>query len=1217
MAYLLGLAKVSCLPIIADWWLIPAKIVMPHLLEQKIAAVRRRVRRVLVIDAAARSLAIGLAVALVLTTADYLLHFGDFGLRWLSSLTMVAACGFTFYRFVWPVLRARLSDVGLALELERRLPILRDRLASALRFLRQSEDDVLAGSASLRRTVIAEATAEIDRLNLEEAVEPHAVWRSLWPAAVPLALVVAAVAYDPSAAGTALARLVCPWSDRQWPRQNHLAFVKPLTRLAAGQTFEVELIDAAGARLPDEVFIQYRFDDESPAESRERMRLVNDSLVARKEHVTRSFSYRAVGGDDFSMPWTDLEIVEPPEIEKLAIRLRFPPYTGWPDETAEPHLRALVGTRVELNGRVNKPMSAAKIHVDDSAPIAARLSNDGRGFVLAGEDHRFTVERSGSYWIELVDADGFSSGDQVRYEIRAVEDFTPTVNIERLPATGFITPAARMPVHVVAKDDLALEQVALRMSRSDRSEEEDSETILYQGPAEVVPSKKAQVESGDAREIDFLLDAAALGLKPATQITLYATAADYYPHRGQSEPHRLTVITSDELRERLAERQNTIVGELSRILKLQRDARALIAGAQIQLDQVGHLAKADLDRLQGAELIQRQVERGLVGPTEGVLGQIGSLLDDLRNNQIDSPDVARQMQSVFDEVDRLGRDELPPLDGELTAALKAARVDAGEEAAAERANATRAPLRAVGRHQQEVIDTLDRLTGALAESDNYRRFHREISTLQRQQQDIQRDAREQARHTLTKELSKLSAQERADLEKLAARQLDLAREFDKIQQRMQRTADEAAGRDPLSAGSISDALAQSREQGLSQRMHEAGREIAANRFGQAIEAEQRVSEGLREMLDILANRREHEIDRLVKKLREAGERLNELRQEQHGLQKKWRAAADEDDAAARRRELERLTREQQQTAEATERLARALERLQAERAGQKASQGRASMDRAGSQGQQDQAAAAADAAEQADRNLEEAEQELARRLAQAEADLAQEQMARLEDHLKALLDGERKLLEETRHYADVEHSQGELTRAQAVSVGDLGKQQQSLVHDTTDVANKLTTPVFRLAFAQAARQMQRAAELLEKRETAQPTQQAQERAIDLIAHAVEALKRTPRDQPQQPPEENGEEGEQPGQQNGSGGDASQMLAEMKLLKWMQDDVNRRTKALDEAHRDAGELSPEAQSEYRELSEQQGLIAELILKLSGMGETPDKEPAEGEEGMSEE
>ena len=138
-----------------------------------------------------------------------------------------------------------------------------------MRFLREPEDDVLAGSAVLRRSVIAEATAEIDRLDLNDAVEPRAAQRAAWLAVIALGMVVFLAIMTPSAAATALVRLMCPWGSAQWPRQNHLVFEHPVRRLASGQTFEVELKDADGARLPDDVYIQYRFDDSS-AEVSER-----------------------------------------------------------------------------------------------------------------------------------------------------------------------------------------------------------------------------------------------------------------------------------------------------------------------------------------------------------------------------------------------------------------------------------------------------------------------------------------------------------------------------------------------------------------------------------------------------------------------------------------------------------------------------------------------------------------------------------------------------------------------------------------------------------------------------------------------------------------------------------------------------------------------------------------------------------------------------------
>lgn len=1211
--------------------LMPYNVGMPHILEQKITAVRRRVRRLLLVDAAARLVALLLATALVLGLADYLVRFEDRGVRLISSLALVAACGWAFHRFVGPALRIRLSDVELALQLEQRLPILRDRLASAMRFLCQREDDALAGSSALRRAVIAAAAAEVDRLNLDDAIEPHAARRSLWTAAAAMSLLLVLAACNLSAAATAFVRLMAPWGSTEWPKQNHLVFEKPVRRLAAGQTFEVELKDAQRARLPDEVMIQYRFDEPQTTrrETSERMRRTNDVLLARKENVTRPFSYRAAGGDDDSMPWIDLEIVEPPRIEELVVTLHFPEYTSWPREISEPHLRALVGTRIELAGRTNKPVNAVNVHVDEGAAVPARLSDGGRRFSVPGDEaSEFKVERSGAYWIELVDFDGFSSGEQLRYAIRAVEDFTPSVDIVEPQAVAFVTPSAKVPIRLAAKDDLALAQVALRFSRTDRSQEDEAEIVVYQGPDRAQSPTRAgqQVESGESRDLLYELDLAALAVKPGTQITLYATASDYYPHRGQSQPHRLTVITADELRERLAQRQNFVVSELARILKLQRDARSQLSDAQIQLQQVGRLKKPDIDRLQAAELIQRQVERGLISPSEGLSAQIAGLLADLAQNDLDSPDVERQMQGLLDEIDRLGRDELPSIGGELTAALKAAQVElpAGERASdastPQRGSGVTVPLEAAAGHQDEVIQTLERLTASLAESENYRRFHREIAALRRQQEDLNRESAELGRRTITQEFSRLAGQEQADLSKLASRQLELARQFDKIQERMQGPADDAAALDPLSAGSIADALSQARRQAIAQTMHEAGRKVASNQLGQAAQDQRRATDDLQEMLDILANRREHELGRLVKKLRDAQGQLAELQQEQQGLRKKWQAVAEETgetNDAARRRQLERLTREQQETADATQRLARSLERLQAERAARKASHGGAKMNRAGRQARQGQADAAADSAADAERDLEEAQHELAKHLAQAEADLAQEQMARLEDQLKAIADAESKLLEETRHYAEVERSQHELTRAQAIGVGDLGKRQHAVRQETADLAEKLAgTPVFRLAFEQAAHLMRRAAKLLDEHNTGETTQQAETRAVELVTHALEALQPAPNNpSPEGQPDDNSGQGEQPEQENANAADATQALAELKLLKWMQDDVNQRTQALADAYRDATDLPPDAQREYQELSEQQGKIAELTLKLAKAGELKDNNGAPEMQGES--
>jgi hypothetical protein len=59
---------------------------------------------------------------------------------------------------------------------------------------------------------------------------------------------------------------------------------------------------------------------------------------------------------------------------------------------------------------------------------------------------------------------------------------------------------------------------------------------------------------------------------------------------------------------------------------------------------------------------------------------------------------------------------------------------------------------------------------------------------------------------------------------------------------------------------------------------------------------------------------------------------------------------------------------------------------------------------------------------------------------------------------------------------------------------------------------------------------------------------------------------------------------------------------------MQDELNQRTEAIDDANRGMLPLSPEQQKAYLELSEEQGQLADLLLELSKPAtEKPEDDP----------
>lgn len=1215
---------------------------MSHPLERKIAEVRRHARGLAALHGFGRIAALVVAAILCVGAVDYLVRFEDRGLRIMSSLFIAGLLLWTTYHYLLRSLMMRLDDVDVALRIERRYPHLNDRLASAVQFLRQPEDAPYAGSAALRRAVVIQTEQEAEKLNWRDLFDLRPVRRSVLAGSVVLLAAVVVVLCDPTSARVAVGRLFNPLGDIAWPQESHLAFRQVVDRLAIGRALELEVVDVQGADLPEDVRIEYRYEGNSAVEQLNTVRL-GDAMVGRMEGVTRPFAYRAVGGDDRSMSWVELEVVEPAEIDTLALAVHYPEYTNWPPRSLERHIRALTGTRVEINGTITKPIRSVTIALEDGTNLSARVQPDGLGFTLAPTaEPAFVVTRSGSYRILLEDAEGLVGGEETRYEVRAVADLPPNVSMEQPEANIYVTAEAVVPVRVAVKDDLAIHEAWLRFRRSDTpevaaaadeqqpageaalandaateagdpaepaaTESEPQGLPLYAGP-QVAPAPSSEsivatTPPGETRTIEYAWDLAALTLPNGAQLDVWAAASDYQPQWGESPPRRITIISPEELQDRLAERQKFILGELSRVMKLERDARNQVGSLEIQLKEVGKVNQQDLDHLQGAELSQRQVDRELSSKTEGVQAQIGGLLEDLRNNKVDSPDLERRMSDLSAQLEQVAADHLPEIARDLTNALKQGQAELREERGS---RATAESLQRAGQQQDAVLASLERMLGDLSQWDNYRRFHREVGALQREQQALTEEAAKVGRDTVSLDAQELTPQQQADMKKLGARQIDLARRLEAIEQQMNEAQRSLADEDPLAAETLNDAVHTSRQAGVGGAMRDAARQLEQNQIGQAAQEHQQIAENLQEMLDVLSNRRENELERLVAKLREAEKQLVKIEQEQEGLRKRLQKAAEIKDPEERRRELERLTRRQKELQEEAERFARRLKRLQANEAGQSMAQASSSMKQAGEQGEQGDAGGASEGAQRAEQDLEEAQEQLAQARRQAENDLAVEQLRRIRDEIAALRDNEQGVQTETVRLDDLRRSKPNLTRAQILSLRELARQQATLEATTAQLGERISAAAaFRLALQGAGRDMRRATDLIERRETGQPAQRAVGQALRRLEQLVAALD-LGEDDPggQQQEEQQGGEGQS---QNQSEGDAIAGLSQLKLVKLMQEEINRRTLELDESFERDRTLSEEQQREYKALGEEQGDLADLMQELTEpppAGEEPDE------------
>ncbi len=423
-----------------------------HPLEKKLAQVRRRMRLTRFARGACRTVSVAIPAVLALGMIDYFCRFEDLGMRLIGSLAAIAAIVWGTIRFLLPALHSPLNRVSLARRIDEHFAPgatsgATDHIASAIEFLAEDELDPLAGSATLRRAAVAQAQARLGDADWLAIVDRRPVLRTAALAALFVAAATGITLWRPAEVRLALVRLANPFDSAAWPPVNDLEFRHRIERVAVGQSFEVELIDR-NRRLPDEVWIEYRAANAEGREQIDRrpMQLIGDMMVARKENVATSFDYRAEGGDDRRMGWTHVEVVEPPRIKDFKITLHPPSYTGWPARPAAQRIVALRGTVVEIAASVTKPLTAAVLHQQNGPDVPCELAANGYGFQLRAEARnkspQLIIDKSGPYWFELRDRDDMVGGLSDRWDIQAIGDRPPTVDLRQPESNLYVTPRA-------------------------------------------------------------------------------------------------------------------------------------------------------------------------------------------------------------------------------------------------------------------------------------------------------------------------------------------------------------------------------------------------------------------------------------------------------------------------------------------------------------------------------------------------------------------------------------------------------------------------------------------------------------------------------------------------------------------------------------------------------------------------------------------------------
>lgn len=1213
---------------------------MRNPLEARIVALRGRVRRLLALHGLS-FVVVGLSLSVITAgLADWLVHLA-WEVRLVALLGILGLVGWLSWRNVVAPLVVRFRDLDIALRIERRWPGLNDRLSSTVEFLRAqgpgSGDDEHLGSQALREATVRQTMLEVEAIDFREVVDPRPARRAALLALGTLALGVALVASAPVLSRIALDRLLL--GSAEWPKRTHLRASAP-AKVARGDPFLLRVTLAEGDRIPSSARVTYRFADGEAAT--EKLRPDDQGVFhGRIEAVSRSFDFSVAAGDD-QLPRRAVQVVPPPTLQDVMVRLIAPAYTRLPEQTLAPgrsQVRAVEGTQIRIEAQANKPLADARLYRGDlPAPERVVLAADRRSLSTA-----FLLVDSAPFWFSLRDTEGFRNREAVRYEVRAIRDEAPRVLLEEPIADRDVRAVADVPIRIAADDDYGLQLIRLVYKVAASGSETTREAI--------VPLWEAATDRDSApdrhHEVRYLWDLTPLNLTPGAVVTFFADARDFDdikgPNLGKSRELRLRIVTDEEFNRQREDERSAIRDEVVRIQEMQKQAITPVAEARNTLEKTGQLPPPARDELKGAQLIQRQVDSRITSPADGLDQKIRTFLDNIRNSKLPNPEAQKQMEEMQAGVRRIRDQHLGPAEQGLTRATKAldvptpspapapnapARAEASKAgappkgtAAATKPNPTKptetppaqqpappetAPpatarppqddLAQAGENQQAIAEELQKMLDGLGQFENIRSMTQEGEKLLRRQEEAQKQSAAAAAKPdlVGKPPEALTPPQKNDLENLANRQNELSRDLQNLEAKLDEMSQRIDPEDPLTAAALREAAAQSRKQGTAAKMGESADQLDKNQMNQARAGQEQARQDLKDLVDALKNRRENDLARLVKELKNAEADLKNLRDQQAKNRDQTRRAQQNPESKPRADELQKLAKRQQEIQQELKKQLQRLRKLRADAAAQAGAKAAGKMAKAQDEMEQDQGDEAGQDQEDALADLQDAQQELKKARQDAEEQLAMEQLAKMADSLKAFGQRQDKILEETKDFEKARlEAQGKLTRAQGADVRGLARVQNGLKEETTALTEQLAgAPVFALTLKRAVEGMQTAAQRLQTIKTDEDTQRAEAAAARRFKQLLDALK-------PDPPKPgggggNGPDGDGPSPRPGDGIPTS---AQVKMLKALQEEVNERTEFLDDLKARKKTLTDAQQEELDRLQDDQSTIADLARDLT--------------------
>jgi hypothetical protein len=855
-----------------------------------LSRLRARARVLLLVASLASILAVAIAAALSVGILDYLLRT-PMWMRLGVLLAGAAALGVAVYRFMVPALGFNPTLTEVALRVERseqgRAAGVRGLLASGLELAQDPPAAPL--ERGLASTVVAKAVAAAKQMRASAVLNPTPARHGLMVLAVcTLALAGIGVLVGPSLMTTGALRLFAPWAGAEWPKRTGVVDATTVDVHPLGTALPLRAAVTRADRAPEQMRVgaRYRLITAEGPDSWRRVvlawqgheigldpetesgrgqlfeRLIEPSALAAAAgadpSAMKELEYHFETDDDRT-PARRIRLVHPPAVLSASVTVTPPAYasrvvraengrtsfvSGVRELGAGNDQRAVVGpvlagSTVEFQVLFNKqvPTPAANAGEAERAEWMARMLP---GLEVTGdvetvlESRQWTITwpalKTMRVAVDPRDEFGIGAQEEAAFSFDVVEDREPTVTIVEPGDDESVLATAVVGITGEARDDVGVRSLGLerQIARPARGSAGAAPEATGD-PAVIVREEWGEGQTPPMQaKLARRLDLGPLDLKPRDEVWVTAVVQDtFLGAEGAREPvrssaRRLRIISEEEL----VDQVRSELGALRRVAMRLDEEQAQLQNAV----RTGEISEDDARRQGG--LTQRIAQQR---------STVERLQERLERNRLED----EVLSGLLEELDSLFRGARRDSDramGQMQAAT------ANEE---ESATLTPEEAQAIGEAQEAVREQLGQMAEMLDRGEDSWIMSRALQRMLQQQRDLQAQTERLGERTMGRRAEDLSAEERAELQRLQERQDQLAESMRQTLDDLEERARQMQNADPAQAAAMQQAAQRGRERQVQERMQEAAENLEENQTSTASSQQQEAVEALEQMVEAM------------------------------------------------------------------------------------------------------------------------------------------------------------------------------------------------------------------------------------------------------------------------------------------------------------------------------------------------------------------------------